>query len=128
MAHQGSKIESPAERVEFLRWVEELEYGVFALPRPVVNVWLNMPVEVACELISRKGEREYLQQTRDIHESSLSHLKATREVYRELAERGDDWVTIECSREGQPLPAEEIAERVWSAVSQALERAGGCPP
>jgi len=128
LAHQGAKIAAPAERGEFLRWVEELEYGVFALPRPAVNVWLDMPVEIACTLISKKGERKYLRQTRDIHESSLSHLKATHEVYRELAERGDDWVTIECSREGQPLPPEEIAERVWSAVSQALKRAGRCQP
>jgi len=121
LAHQGAKIESPTERREFLRWVEELEYEVLGLPRADVNVWLDMPAEIASKLISGKSERSYLRRARDIHESNLPYLKATREVYRELAERGADWLTVECASGGRALPPKEIAERVWSALTRALD-------
>lgn len=121
LAHQGAKIGSPAGRQEFARWIEDLEYGIFALPRPDLNVWLDMPPEIAAHLVSGKGEREYLQQNEDIHETNSAHLKATREVYRELAEGGADWSTVTCARGGRPLPPEEIAESIWRGVSRALD-------
>ena len=121
LAHQGGKIQSAQERREFLHWVEKLEYEVFALPRPDLQVWLDMPPEIAVRLIARKKQRGYLAQGRDIHESSLAHLEATREVYRQLASETAAWVTVECAAEGQPLPPEQIAEQVWRRVKPLLD-------
>lgn len=124
LAHQGGKIESPSERQEFRRWVEELEYEVFELPRPDLHLWLDMPPELAAELISRKPGREYLGLKRDIHEISPPHLRATWEVYRELAEGSADWLRVQCEGQGRPLPREQIAEEVWRAVGPLLARRG----
>ncbi len=120
LAHQGGKIQDPAERAQFIQWAERLEYDVFKLPRPHLHVWLDMPPEVAVALLAGKGEREYLRRQQDIHESDMSHLRATWQVYRELAQGGGDWLSVACSAEGRPLPPEQIAEEVWRGVSAVV--------
>jgi len=122
LAHQGAKVASPDERRRFARWVEELEYSVFGLPRPDLHVWLDMPPEVAAGLISRKGRRTYLQDQQDIHENNLDYLRATREVYADLAREREGWLSVECAREGRPLPPQEIAETIWDATARLLRR------
>ncbi len=124
LAHQGAKIESPAERSEFLKWVDELEYEVFGLPRADLHVWLDMAVQIASDLVSKKHPRKYLRQERDIHENSMSHLTATREVYSELAAQGPDWLTVHCAAGGHALPPEQIAQKLWAGVSRLLEKTG----
>jgi len=115
LAHQGSKIESPESRREFLDWVERLEYDVFGLPRPDVHVLLDVSPEVAATLIARKQERKYLKQGKDIHESNLDYLAATGQVYRDLA-AAQNWLTIECAVGGKVRPPEAIAEEVWNGL------------
>ncbi len=124
LAHQGAKLPDPAERARFLDWVRELEYEVFELPRPDLQVWLEMPPALAVELISKKSERKYLRQQRDIHESSLPHLEATHEVYRELAAEEPGWVRVECAPAGRLLSPEEVAAKVWTTVSRMVYDAG----
>jgi len=129
LAHQGGKIRSPRRRREFLRWIEQLEYEVFGLPRPDVQVWLDMPPAVAVRLIARKKRRRYLRQAKDIHESSLAHLEGTRRAYRELAS-GRNWFRVACARKDEPRAPEEIAEEIWDGVRRRLakgRRRGGPP-
>jgi dTMP kinase len=121
LAHQGSKLEDPARRREFMRWVEEMEYGVFALPRPDLQVWLDMPPEAAVHLIAKKTTRAYLQQGRDIHENSMRHLRGTYEAYRELA-ASPGWLRIECAAGGRPLEPERIAAAVWDGIRSRFPR------
>jgi len=124
LAHQGGKIQSPEERREFCDWVEKLEYDVFKLPRPGLHVWLDMPPEIAVELIAGKSHRDYLRgETSDIHERDLAHLKATREIYRELAEREEGWLRVDCAAGGEPREAQRIADEVGAAVDALLSGA-----
>jgi len=123
LAHQGAKIEREEERLEFARWIEELEYDVFALPRPDLQVLLDVPPPLAARLIAAKGERAYLENGKDIHESSMPHLQATYEAYSRLAQ-GPGWVRIDCAPGGEVLPPEQIAQAVWDAVSPLLDAAG----
>jgi dTMP kinase len=120
LAHQGAKIGPGEARRDFLSWLEELEYGILELPRPDLQVWLDMPPEVAVRLIGRKGRRAYLEGARDIHESSPSHLRAAGEVYRELAQGRPGWLTVECAPEGTLLPPERITDVIWSHLRPLL--------
>jgi len=120
LAHQGGKLPAGPERDAFLHWVERLEYDVFGLPRPDLQVLLDMPPQVAVRLLAAAASRQRHGGGADIHESSLTHLGAAREVYRQLASGRPGWVTIPCAEEGRPLPPEAIAGRLWRAVSAAL--------
>jgi dTMP kinase len=115
MAHQGAKIDTD-ERARFLDWLEAVEYGVYALPRPAVTILLDMPPERARELVLLKDARAYTALAQDIHERAEAHIEAAREVYLELARREPErWRVIPAAR-----TPDEVAEDVWEAVRSAL--------
>jgi len=119
MAHQGGKL-AGEDRRRLLDWLEEVEYGEFALPRPDLVVLLDAPVALARELVARKGAREYTTLVADIHEADRLHTDATREVYLELAAR-DGWhVVSTADDEGGVREVADIAAEVWVAVEPLL--------
>ncbi len=94
LAHQGARA-SREMRAEFLRWLKQLEYEIYALPAEDLVVYLRVPVSEAHRLVGQKGAREYTKLERDILESNLAHLEAAADVYDQLA-RQPNWVKIEC--------------------------------
>ena len=118
-AHQGAKLAGDARR-RLLDWLEEVEYGEFALPRPDLVVLLDSPVALARELVGRKAARGYTTLEADIHESDAGHSRATREVYLELAQR-DGWLVVETAdQEGAVREVADVAAEVWSSVEPFL--------
>jgi dTMP kinase len=120
LAHQGSRIEGRA-RAQLLEWVEAVEYGEFALPRPDLVVLLDAPPELARELVGRKGARAYTTLEADILESSSGHADASRAIYRELAENGG-WLVVDAvTGDGTLRSVDAIAGEIWAAVEPRLE-------
>jgi dTMP kinase len=120
LAHQGSRLEGAA-RAQLLQWVEAVEYGEFALPRPDLVVLLDAPPELARELVGRKGARGYTTLEADILESSSGHGDASRAIYRELAENGG-WLVVDAAAgDGTLRSVDAIAGEVWAAVEPRLE-------
>lgn len=118
-AHQGAKLTGEA-RTRLLDWLDEVECGEFALPRPELVVLLDAPVALARELVGRKAERGYTTLEADIHESDAGHSGATREVYLELATR-DNWRIVRAAGDdGEPRGLDEVAGEVWAAVEPLL--------
>lgn len=73
---------------EIISWTAELEYGRFRLPRPDLQVLLDVPTELAAERARRRGELEP-DRALDAYERDADLQYRTGAVYRELAER--DW-------------------------------------
>ena len=120
MGHQAGKIKDEEEREKFLEWLEELEYDIFGIPRPDANIYLHVPAEIGQKLVDKKGHRDYVGgEKRDIHEDDLQHLKDASEAYKYVAEKYD-WVIIECSKEDDILPIEEIHEMVWEKIKEII--------
>jgi dTMP kinase len=94
LAHQGARV--PLQRrLDFLAWLEELEYGVYDLPPEDLIVYLSIPPGEAQRLVAQKGERDYTKLPRDIQEASLAHLKDAAEIYQSLS-RQPNWLKIDC--------------------------------
>ena len=121
MAHQGSKLPT-GERPAFYRWVAELEYGILALPKPRLQVLLDMPCRAALSLTRRRGPRGGMAGGEDIHERDERHLAATALAYRELAAGRwcGPWAIVRCAEGDAPLPPEAIGEEVWREVQRVL--------
>ncbi len=69
MGHQAGKIKEISEVDKFLIWLENLEYGIFDIPKPDATILLYMPVEIGQQLVDKKGSRDYVGgEKRDIHE------------------------------------------------------------
>ena len=114
-AHQGAKLQGE-ERRRLLDWLDEVEYGEFGLPRPDLVVLLDTPPAVARTLVARKGARGYTTLEADIHEDDAAHSAATRDVYLELAQRGN-WRIVPTARaDGTPRDVDEISDEIWELV------------
>jgi dTMP kinase len=118
-AHQGAKLQGEA-RERLLAWLEEVEYGEFALPRPELVVLLDAPVALARQLVGRKAARGYTTLEADIHEADAAHSAATREVYLELARRQGWRVVVTGDAGGSPRKVDDVGDEVWSVVEPLL--------
>jgi dTMP kinase len=116
LAHQSARV-PPEKRAEFLQWLKQLEYQVYALPAEDLVIYLRVPPAEAHRLVGEKAARDYTKLRHDIHESDLAHLQATSEVYDQLA-RQPNWVKIECydSAAGALRAPESIHQEILAAV------------
>jgi dTMP kinase len=94
LAHQGARVKTE-KRAEFLRWLKQLEYEIYALPAEDLVIYLRVPATEAHRMVGQKGAREYTKLRRDLLESDITHLEAASEVYDGLA-RQPNWLRIEC--------------------------------
>ena len=101
----------------YLRWLEDYEYGLLGLPRPDLVIFLDMPPEVSQTLLSGRYEGD--EAKKDIHERDLAYLKHSREAAQYCAEKLG-WLTVDCCRDGQMLPIEEIHKRIMLLVEKYI--------
>ena len=124
IAYQCAKLPD-AEEAERLRcWILETEYGPFGLPRPDLNIFLDVPIGFVEQSLSthREGEeRDYLEGRSDIHEADLSLQRRVRDMYRRQAELDTDFIVVDCSGpKGEMLPPDAIFNKVKSVVDKKL--------
>jgi dTMP kinase len=120
LAHQGARV--PVEkRAEFLKWLDQLEYEVNALPREDLVLYLRVPPAQAQRLISGKGERDYTKLRHDLQESDLGHLEAASGVYDQLAGQWK-WTAVECMdlASGTLRSPSTIQQEIVSAVETRI--------
>ncbi len=119
MGHQGGKIKDAAERQTYFDWNYNLEYTIFDIPKPDVNIILHVTPEISQQLVDKKDEREYLTdgKTRDIHEDDLNHLRDAEQAYLDIAKRFEEFSLIECVEHNAMLPPDEVHTRIWNSVS-----------
>jgi dTMP kinase len=118
--HQAGKLPSEKEVDSYLKWIDELEFNVFGIPKPDKVIFLHMPPEVGQKLVDKKGARQYVGgNKRDIHEADIEHLKNAEKAYLYVAKK-EKWDIIECSDGKEPLTIETIHKRILEKVSKAL--------
>ena len=120
IAFQCAKAANDAE-ADYLRdWILETEYNSFSIPKPDVNLFLDVPLEFVGEKLSssREGDdREYLKGKKDIHEASLLFQERVREFY--LKECGRGLQRVDCSDDnGKMLSAEDNFERILNSINK----------
>lgn len=122
--HQGGKIHDVKKQKEFLGWLDRMEHGVFGLPRPDRIVYLDVPVEVSQRLLGleeQKRKKVYLKKgQKDQAESNPKHLAESRENALRLVKKLNAWTKIDCTRKGEMLSRETIAEKVWKVIEKNL--------
>jgi dTMP kinase len=116
LAHQGARVPSE-KRGEFLQWLKQLEYQVYALPAEDLVIYLHLPPATAHRLIGEKATRDYTKLQRDIQESNIAHLREASDVYDQLA-REPNWHKIECydSAANALRSPEKIHQEILAAV------------
>lgn len=122
--HQGGKISDMEQRHEFMTWLDDMEHGVFSLPRPDLVLYLDMPVEISQKLLLEKNNqnsKKYLKGKADVHESDTEHLKSAQASAQFLADNDDSWQKINCAPDGKLLSREEIHKQIFEISKYFLK-------
>lgn len=116
IAYQCAKMPDDEGAEELRKWIFETEYGVFDLPKPDLNIFLDVPIGFVENSLRKQrsgDDRDYLAGAQDIHEADIEFQKRVREMYRRQAALDPSFVVVDCSDEnGCMLPAEVIFEKV----------------
>ena len=120
IGYQCAKIAERSERETLRDWILRTEYEEFAIPRPDLSLFLDVPFAFTERKLTetREGDdRSYLQGGKDIHEASLDLQRRVREVYLDAAKAYDDLKVVDCATdEGAMASPEEIYSRIMQYV------------
>jgi dTMP kinase len=100
IAYQCAKIEEISEQNKLMKWILSLEFGHFAIPRPAINIFLDVPFAFAennLSLIRTGKDRNYLNGSKDIHEESILFQKKVRDIYLRVSESDHHLAVVNCS-------------------------------
>lgn len=123
--HQGGKIKSAKKRAEFMKWLDEMEYNVFKIPKPDITLYLSLPIDIVLDLLkdrdSSKMKREYLKKKKDVHENDTDFLINSRKSALKLVKENPNFIKIECSEKGKILSRGQIHDLVYKEVKKVLK-------
>lgn len=123
--HQGGKIKSAKKRNDFIKWLDQMEYEVYGIPRPDITLYLSLPINIVLQLLkdrdSSKMKREYLKKKKDVHESDINHLINSRKSALKLVKEIPNFIKIECAVKNKILSREQVSDLVYSEVKKVLK-------
>ncbi len=109
MGFQCAKAANPAERENKLRWLEDLEYSRFGIPRSTAVIYLSLPPEVAAR--RRKGG--------DLHDTDIEYQRRVASTYAWLASREPQkWTVISGMDGARERSVDEIHQDIYTAVKR----------
>lgn len=118
MGHQAGKIEDLEEREKFLDWLFNLEFNIFKIPKPDINIFLYLDTEVARKLAQNNTSKKFTNNIKenDIHEKDSNHLKKALQAFKYVSKKYG-WLEIDCSNEDKIIRSrEEISEEILGKV------------
>ena len=122
--HQGGKIANTKKRESFLKWLAEMEYEVFKIPKPDVVVYLDVPIPIILKLIKERKKsrkRSYLGKKQDVHEKDVKFLENSRKSALWLAKTQKGWIKIKCAKGEVLNTRENIHEEIYTKIKKVLK-------
>lgn len=109
--HQAGKIKDMNERENFSKWLEELEYKIFAIPKPDKIFYLDISLQNSLKLIAQRKGNDLADEDRKYQEESFSG--ATWFANR----KNKNLVKIACEdAQGNLKSREEINDLIYSKL------------
>ncbi|MDR1582582.1 MAG: dTMP kinase [Prevotellaceae bacterium] len=114
IAFQCAKILDSTKREELRNWIINLEYSFFEIPRPDINIFLDVPFGFTIEKLKSQREgtdRNYLKGKKDIHETDFDLQERVREVYLEQTNIDKKFVLVNCVGEDSKMKTPQIIHK-----------------
>ena len=96
--------------------------GQFDLPRPDLNIFLDVPISFVEQSLSRQrvgGERGYLNGASDIHEADIEFQKRVRSMYLRQASLDKSLVRVDCAApDGSMLAPDAIFAKLRAVYEE----------
>lgn len=124
IAYQCSKLKDKKESDSLRDWIFELEYNIYGIPRPDVNLFLDVPIDFVDKKLkeNREGDdREYLKGKSDIHEADIQFQMNVRELYLQQTVLDKNFIRVECSgSNGKMLSPDDIFANIEKALAGTI--------
>ncbi len=126
VAYQCAKVEDIEERGRLKKWILELEFEIYQVPRPDLSLFLDVPFRFTAERLSshRQGsDRDYLAGGQDVHEVSLDLQRRVREAYLDVAKTDHTLEIIDCGDDNdEMLSPSEIFQKITKVLPFAGQK------
>ena len=122
--HQGGKISNLKKRESFIKWLAEMEYEVFKIPKPDAVFYLSVPIPVVLKLINERNlqsKRSYLGKKKDVHEKDVNFLENSRKSALWLAKTQKGWIQIKCVKNGELDTRENIHKEIYEKIKKIIK-------
>jgi len=122
--HQGGKIPNAKKRESFIKWLNEMEYEVFKIPRPDMVFYLRVPMNVILKLIkerNKKTSRAYTGKRKDIVEGNIPYLTNSNKAALWLSKTQKGWIKIECVKHGVMDARGNIHQEIYEKVKKIIK-------
>lgn len=126
IGHQGGKIEDRKKRSDYFKWVFDLEYNLFGIPKPNLSIILKTSPEFSLKMSNNISDKDKIERrkaylgddkSQDIHEKESDHQSKALDSYMQVAEEyPNDFKIIDCVSNGRLLTSEEIHPMVWDLI------------
>lgn len=107
IAFQCAKLKNQEEIEKLSEWIKELEYNYFKIPKPALNIFLNVPFEFTRKNLTKQrhgDDRNYLNGKEDIHEKDIDFQNKVRNIYLHEVKRDNQLKIINCANEQGEMP------------------------
>jgi dTMP kinase len=121
-AYQAARLEGD-ERAAFLTWLLRVEYEIFELPPPALQIYLRLEVATAQRLVAGKRQRSYTDKRYDVLEDDAGLQRGVASIYDEFVATGfgGPWAAIDVTdASGVPREAEAIATTITERLLRQL--------
>jgi len=122
VAYQCAKTGNEEESRALRDWILHLEFEYYQLPKPDLNIFLDVPFMFTRQKLTNSregGERQYLRGKKDIHEADLDFQERVRQSYLSMSNR-DDFVKIDCSDGDTILSVDKIFNNILNVLNRNL--------
>lgn len=92
--NSSNEIESNVKKMKFIKWVKDMEYNIFNLPKENVVIYMNMPLEVSYELMKQRKLKN--NEDNDIHEDNRKFLEIVENNALSIA-NSNLWNIVNCT-------------------------------
>ncbi len=129
IGHQGGKlIGNKKEWKKYAKWLYNLEYGLFGIPKPdytfILKTFTELSVQMSNKILDEKKKQKrlfYLKKhtDQDIHEADKKHLRNALKSYLMVAkEFPKDFKVVDCMKNGKMMSPEIINKKIIQLVEK----------
>lgn len=116
IAYQGAKLNDTDQKQQIAEWINDLEYNYHKIPKPEMNIFLDVPFTFTQKKLSegREGaDRDYLKGKEDIHEANMDFQRNVKEMYLWQAHAYEDFEIINCKgSDNEMLSPDKIFDKI----------------
>ena len=125
ITYQAAKLKNETEKQKLREWIYSLEYNQFKIPKPDINIWLDVPVSFVESQLNKNregGDRTYLKGVKDIHETNIDFQQLVYNEYTTCCNLFPELIKVICyNQNGEMLNENTIFEKLISTINQNLK-------